>query len=120
MAAINESHASTVVTTCPECYRTLKTDYAELLGQPKFEVLHASEFLAGLIDQDKIKFPGKTPMKVTYQDPCRLGRHMGVFDSPRKVITSIPLPLCQRTLPFYRFKTQYDFSYCRCPSLKVY
>jgi len=90
MAAINETHASTVVTTCPECYRTLKTDYPELLGQPKFEVLHASEFLSSLIDGGKIKFPGKLGMKVSYQDPCRLGRHMGIYDPPRKVITSIP------------------------------
>jgi len=90
MAAIMETHASTVVTTCPECYRTLETDYPELLGQPKFEVLHASEFLTSLIDGGKIKFTGKLGMKVSYQDPCRLGRHMGVYDPPRKVITSIP------------------------------
>jgi len=90
ITAIKKSRASTVVTTCPECYRTLKIDYAELFGKPKFEVLHASEFLNNLINNGKIKFNGKLGMKVSYQDPCRLGRHMGVYDSPRKVITSIP------------------------------
>jgi heterodisulfide reductase subunit D len=86
---INKSKVSKVVTTCPECYRTLKLDYAEL-GKPKFEVVHASEFLIDLIEGGKIKFATKIDKKVSYQDPCRLGRHMGVYDFPRKVITSIP------------------------------
>jgi len=90
MKAIKKSRVSTVVTTCPECYRTLKIDYIELYGKPKFEVLHASEYLTNLINDGKIKFPGIFDRKVSYQDPCRLGRHMSVYDSPRKVITSIP------------------------------
>ncbi len=90
MAAIKKSGVSKVVTTCPECYRTLKLDYPELVRGPHPEVLHASEFLAELIKEEKIKFPGKFDKKVSYQDPCRLGRHMGVYEPPREVMTSIP------------------------------
>jgi len=90
VTAIKKSGVSKVVTTCPECYRTLKLDYTEFLGKQEFEVQHASEFLSDLISDGKIKLDGKLTKKVSYQDPCRLGRHMGIFDAPRKVITSIP------------------------------
>lgn len=90
VTAIKKSGVSKIVTTCPECYRTLKLDYAEFLGKQNLEILHSSEFLTNLIVNDKIKFDGKISKKVTFQDPCRLGRHMGVYDPPRKLITSIP------------------------------
>jgi Fe-S oxidoreductase len=90
IAAIKKSGVSKVVTTCPECYRALKLDYAEYFGPQSFEVVHSSEFLTDLIANGKIKFDGKIPKKVSFQDPCRLGRHMGVYDAPRKLITSIP------------------------------
>ena len=90
VAAIKETGASKVITTCPECYRTLKMDYPHVVGSLNFEVQHASEFLAELISKNKISFPEKFDRRVSYQDPCRLGRHMGVYEPPRAVIANIP------------------------------
>jgi len=87
---IKKAGATRVVAACPECYRTLKKDYPELLGNLDFEVLHISELLSELISKGELKYDAKLPMKVVYQDPCRLGRHMGVYEPPRKVIANIP------------------------------
>jgi len=90
VADFRETGATRIVTACPECYRTLKKDYAELLGNFDFEVLHISELFSELVDKGEIRFEEKLPRKVVYHDPCRLGRHMGVYEPPRKVIASIP------------------------------
>lgn len=89
-ADLKKTKATKIVTSCPECYRTFKKDYPEVLGTFDFDVLHISEFLSELIDKGKLKFDTKLSTKVVYHDPCRLGRHMGVYEPPRKVITSIP------------------------------
>jgi Fe-S oxidoreductase len=72
---IKESGIDTLVTSCAECYRTFSKDYD--LG---IKVVHISELL------DKLGL--KINAEVTYHDPCRLGRHMGMYDAPRKALTA--------------------------------
>lgn len=82
---IKESGAKKIVTSCPEGLTTLKFDYPEMFGKQDYEVLHISELIAQSLSNNKSKLK-KLEKKVTYQDPCRLGRFCGVFDPPREVI----------------------------------
>ncbi|MGB9937052.1 MAG: (Fe-S)-binding protein [Methanobacterium sp.] len=76
-----------ILVSCAGCYKTFKKDYKEILGV-ELEVMHTSELFNELLEKNKIetKFLNK---KVTYHDPCHLGREMEKYDIPREVILKI-------------------------------
>jgi len=87
---IRKTGADTVITSCAGCYRMIKLDYPTLLGPINFKVLHTVELLSNLIKSGDIKFETKDKLKVSYHDPCHLGRHCGIYEEPRKTLEKIP------------------------------
>ncbi len=76
-----------IVTTCPHCFNTLKHEYPQFGGN--FEVVHHTEFLAGLIREGKLKITGASDKKVAYHDSCYLGRYNDIYKAPREILGAI-------------------------------
>jgi len=92
---LNAYEIKKIVTTCPHCFNTLKNEYPELGGN--YEVLHHSQFLQQLIDAGKLTvqggaFKGK---KITFHDPCYLGRANEVYEAPRELIEKLDAELIE-------------------------
>jgi len=87
---ISMENVDTVVANCPGCYRTFTELYPKYIGPLPFKTLHSSQLIDSLIRDGRIKFSKPMNLRVTYHDPCDLGRHAGIYDPPRNVILSIP------------------------------
>jgi len=85
---VKDSGAKTFVTPCAECLRTWKLDYEPFFTSKPPRILHMTEYLAEHLQELKLKANGQR--RVTYQDPCRLGRHLGIYGPPRELLEALP------------------------------
>ena len=88
-----DSGAKRIVTPCPECAYTLKIDYPKFIGDHGLKVLHLTELFAE--EGRDISNIVAENLRVTYQDPCRLGRYLGVYDTPRQLIADLGFELVE-------------------------
>jgi len=95
IATLNAYEVTKIVTTCPHCFNTLKNEYPDLGGN--YEVIHHTQLLKKLLKEEKLtiqggKFKGK---RITYHDPCYLGRANQIYEAPRELLQKLDAELIE-------------------------
>ncbi len=95
ITTLNAYEVTKIVTTCPHCFNTLKNEYPDLGGN--YEVIHHTQLLKKLLKEEKLtiqggKFKGK---RITYHDPCYLGRANQIYEAPRELLQKLDAELIE-------------------------
>jgi Fe-S oxidoreductase len=88
METLNRYKFKKILTTCPHCFHTLAHEYPQFGSN--YQVVHHADLLNELIQSGRIKLSKPINQKITYHDSCYLGRHHGIYDSPREVLSALP------------------------------
>jgi hypothetical protein len=105
---IKKTGAETIVASCAGCCRTFKDAYQRMGNEEGLEldVLHITELLDQLADKKLLSFSSEKPIRVTYHDPCHLGRHANVYESPRRLVERV------KGAELVEMKTNRSYAHC--------
>jgi Fe-S oxidoreductase len=87
-AGVGEGSGKKVIASCPHCFNTISREYPQLGGN--YEVIHHTQLLAHLVGEGKLTPVNSVDEKITYHDPCFLGRHNKIYTPPRQIIDAVP------------------------------
>jgi Fe-S oxidoreductase len=87
-AGVSKENGKKVIASCPHCFNTIAREYPQLGGN--YEVIHHTQLLARLVEQGKLTPVNPVNEKITYHDPCFLGRHNQIYTPPRQIIDAVP------------------------------